>query len=79
MKFLMSLSNESGAPSPGEGEGGEYDNPPVPGPAYHYTSGLWLSIEETNNLIYLTAHGTEANLYYQILSKSDLNNFRMDF
>ena len=72
---LNQMSEASAGPGvPGEGDaggGGESDPPPIP---FSYTDGLWLSIYGYDtNWMTLLAHGTIADEYYEILTKTNLS------
>jgi len=58
---------------PGLAEGGTNDPPELP-PAFAYTNGLWLSISNlTASNITLAVHGTIEGEFYEILTKTNLN------
>jgi len=69
----MTSESESGPGVPGEGEAGESEPDPLPAP-FSYTNGLWLNIYSyDSNWMSLTLHGTEANGFYEILTKTNLS------
>ncbi len=65
---------EADGPTP-PGEGGSEEGPtPNPPLAFDYTNGLWLSIYSyDSNWMTLTLHGTIADGYYEILTKTNLS------
>ncbi len=70
-------SQEPGVP--GEGEWGAGESPQLP-PPFSYTHGLWLGIYYSDsNWMTLTVNGTLENEYYEILSKTNLNDVGWEF
>ena len=71
----MSLMESDFPPPPGEG-GEEFEEGPLPQPAYQYPSNsFWVEIiSVTNGHAHLVLHGTEPDVIYEILSRLALTN-----